>query len=223
MRPARKYWGRKTKLKIWFAALVSDIVFSRSRPKAPPMKHESSATGTSRATCNGVSGNSEQQCEEHERDHLHDGDEGLTRDLAEHDRVARHGRDEDLLREIVLAVLHEGRQALGRGLEKRHAEEAGEGEADKVEARRLAQVQLERAPEQEDHHEGKDDRSHQTAGIANELQQVAPRNGGDGVQLRHLRPPVDADRRPLALPTLSAAWSTAARPTAQPRTRCVHG
>src|SRR5438094_542254 len=56
MRPARKYWGRKTKLKIWLAARVSDIVFSRSRPNAPPMKHESSATGASRATCIGVSG-----------------------------------------------------------------------------------------------------------------------------------------------------------------------
>ena len=54
--PARKYWGRNTKLKIWFDALVSDIVLSKSRPKAPPMKHESSATGTSRATCAGVSG-----------------------------------------------------------------------------------------------------------------------------------------------------------------------
>src|SRR5712691_3241164 len=54
--PARKYWGRKTKLKIWFEARVSDMVFSRSRPNAPPMKHESNATGASRAMCIGVSG-----------------------------------------------------------------------------------------------------------------------------------------------------------------------
>src|SRR5438034_10119184 len=54
--PARKYWGRKTKLKIWFDALVSDIVSSRSRLKAPPMRQESSATGSRRATCVGVMG-----------------------------------------------------------------------------------------------------------------------------------------------------------------------
>jgi len=43
------------------------------------MKHESNATGTSRATCAG---------EKHEWDHLNEGNQGLANDLAEHDRVA---------------------------------------------------------------------------------------------------------------------------------------
>src|SRR5947209_12334762 len=75
--PARKYCGRKTKLKIWFDALVSDIVFSKRRPKAPPMKHESSATGTSRATCAGVSGTRSTQAKS-TNGILHEGDQRLS-------------------------------------------------------------------------------------------------------------------------------------------------
>jgi len=54
--PARKYCGKKTKLKIWLEARESLMVLSRSRPKAPPMKHESSATGISSKSAVAVSG-----------------------------------------------------------------------------------------------------------------------------------------------------------------------
>src|SRR5207247_1015204 len=84
------------------------------------------------------------------------------------------GGSRQLLRsESLLPFVYGAGPCRGDGLDKGHTEKAGDCEADEVAARGLAQVELQRSAEQEDHREREDHGCNEPAGVAKELQDVA--------------------------------------------------